>query len=317
MSRFTTRLMCAGRFFGPRGRISAWVAAALIVTFITSHAAGQADKNPLFLKPTRVDADKAFDLEVLSLRWSCGAAYSHITSARSGDRLNVRFLATENPQAVCPGVVQAYGPKVPVAALPAGRYDVHATLLLPCHVLPMPCDAPEQHERVGFLDVGKQAEADWFARPIAAAAGKPFELRILSDKYGNCHTSFDHKTLEIKDGRLVAAFVIKTDTTLICAMDLRPHGPAFQVEALPAGKYPVDVIETPACVYQTPACPWLPPEKTARTVDTLMVSGPTAVNAPAKGSAARGGARIVRGLVKGDGTRSKNVQGRTLAEEKP
>jgi hypothetical protein len=314
MAHFTTRLMDAGERRAWCGRLSV---SAVMLAFLVAYAAGQADKNPLFLKPTRVDADKAFELEVLSLRWSCGATYSHITSARSGNRLNVRFLATENPQAVCPGVVQAYGPKVPVTPLPAGRYDVHATLLMPCQVLPMPCDAPEKHERVGFLNVGKQAEADWFARPIATAAAKPFELRILSDKYGNCHTSFDHKSLEVKDGRLVAAFVITTDTTLICAMDLRPHGPAFQVEGLQAGKYPVDVIETPACVYQTPACPWLPPDMVARTVDTLVVSGSTMVNATAKGAVARGGARIVRGLVKQDGARSKNIQGRTLAEDKP
>lgn len=251
--------------------------AALIIAVLVAYAAGQTDRNALFLAPTRVDADKAFDLEVLSFRWNCGAVYDHIGSQRGGgSRLDIAFLVTENPQAVCPAIEKAYGPKVPVKALPAGRYDVHATLLLPCQVLPQPCDAPLRQERVGILTVGRQEAADWFASPAAAAAGRPFELRILSDRYGNCQTRFEHKSLAVRDGRIVASFVTQTDTGVVCVTDVRPHGPAFQVEALGAGRYPVDVIEIPACVYGTPVCPWLPPEMAARTVDTLVVGSASA-----------------------------------------
>jgi hypothetical protein len=313
MAHFTTRLMDAGDRRAWCGRLS--VSAAMLA-LLAAYAPGQTDRYALYLKRDRVDADKAFELEVLGLRWNCAATYSHITSARIGDSLNVRFLVTANPQVICPDQ-ELHGPKVSVAALPTGRYDVHAILLLPCHVLPMPCDAPEKHERVSFLYVSNLAEAEWFATPITTAAGKPFDLRIRNDKYGTCHTSFDHTSLEVKDGRLVAAFVITTDTTLTCVRDYRPHGPTFHLEGLQAGKYPVDVIETPACVYQTPACPWLPPDMVARTVDTLVVSGPTMVSAAAKGAEARSGARIVRGLVKQDGASSKNIQGRTLVEGKP
>ena len=45
--------------------------AALVIAVLVAYAAGQTDKTALFLQPTRVDADKAFDLEVVSFRWSC------------------------------------------------------------------------------------------------------------------------------------------------------------------------------------------------------------------------------------------------------
>lgn len=289
--------------------------AALIVAVLVAYAAGQTD-NAISLKPTRVDADKAFDLEVLSMRWSCGATYSYIQSAQSGtsNRLNVNFLVTEDPVAICPAILKPYGPKVPIKALPAGRYDVHVGLLLPCHVLPQPCEAPMKVERVGFLTVGPEAGADWFASPVTRPSGKPFDLRILSDKYGNCHTSFGHESLEVKDGRLVASFVINTDTTVFCIVDIHPHGPTFRVEALPAGKYPVDVIEIPACVYQNPACPWLPPQMVARTVDTLVVSGTTGIIASGK-DGKRSRAHFDRShlkLTEPSGTRTLDLQGRVL-----
>jgi hypothetical protein len=162
-----------------------------------------------------------------------------------------------------------------------------------------------------------RAEAEWFASPVSAAAGKPFDLRILSDRYGNCQTKFEHKSLAVRDGRLVAAFVIVTDTAVVCITDIRPHGPAFPVEALPAGRYPVDVIEIPACVYREPICPWIPPELAARTVDTLVVSGTGAFSLPERGPAARAGTRLERGRVKGDGMRTRSLQGRFLGKDEP
>lgn len=292
--------------------------AALIIAVLVAYAAGQTDK-AILLKPTRVDAGKAFDLEVLSLRWSCGATYTHVGSARSGGRLVASFLVTEDPAAICPAILRPYGPKVPVQALPAGRYDVHASLLMPCQVLPQPCDVPLRVERVGFLTVGPHETAEWFASPVAAPAGRPFDLRILSDRYGNCQTRFEHQSLAVRDGRVVASFVITTDTTLICAVDIRPHGPGFAVEALPAGKYPVDVIETPACVHQTPVCPWLPPEEVARTVDTLVVTGTSGIVASEKGGL-RARARFDRGRLRIEepsGTRTSDLQGRILDPELP
>lgn len=294
--------------------------AALIIAVAIAYASGQTDRNALFIKPSRVDADKAFVLEVLSFRWNCGATYSHIESAAAAGRLDIRFAVTENPAAICPAIEKPYGPKVPVKALPAGRYDVWATPLLPCQVAPQPCEVPEKPERAGILTVGRQADADWFVSPAATAAGKAFDLRILNERYGNCQTSFDHESLAVRDGRIVASFVIRTDTTLVCIVDIHPHGPAFHVEALKAGKYPVDVIETPACIYEKPVCPWLPPDLVARTVDTLLVTGTNAALASGRDLAHRPAVRLERGRLrigKSAGAETRSLHGRILGPVLP
>lgn len=172
------------------------------------------------------------------------------------------------------------------------------------------------------------ADADWFVLPSAIAPDRDFELRILSDRYGNCHTRFTHGTLSVQDGKIMATFLVETDTSLVCVVDIHPHGPAFPMSGLRAGKYPVYVAEQPACLYGHPPCPWLPPESAARLVDTLTVSGVSALAVASEGPGAsaaagkrsatlsRGKVRLVRPDAHGAGRPEiRTLSGRLLGEK--
>lgn len=262
--------------------------------FALALAAGAAE-DAFFVNPSRVDAGKAFALEVLSYRYNCGTRFSDLSFSRDGARIAVRFVARENPAALCPAIEKPWGPKFDMPALAAGRYRVFATPLLPCQVGTPACEIPEREEDAGILTVGSQANADWFIQPSTVAPSRAFNLRILNDRYGNCQTSFTHVSHTVLDGKITANFVIVTDPSVICIVDIHPHGPSFEVGALKAGRYPVLVIETPGCIYDKPPCPWLPPAMVARPVDTLVVASGTTAAAPAPRPAKRGRAGLARG----------------------
>lgn len=256
---------------------------ALAIALALAYASGQAthpDRDAFFLDPSRWDANASFKLDLLSYRYDCGVTYSDHSVNRQGNRVDLRFVAHPKPDAACPLIDKPYGPSFPMPALPAGRYDVHATALAPCQVGNPVCLLPERTERVGILTIGRVADADWFIQPVSVPAGKAFDLRILSDRYGNCQTSFSHVSHSVADNRIRATFVTTTDTNVVCIWNQSPHGPAIKVEPLKAGRYPVDVIEAPSCAYKQPICPWLPPDKVARVVDTLVVTGASSLDRP-------------------------------------
>jgi hypothetical protein len=252
-----------------------------------------------FPSPNRVEAGQSFALRILSYRYNCGTEFSHASFTRDGDALDFRFVARENPAAVCPAVIAPFGPSFDMPALPEGRYHLTATALQPCLVAPQPCEIAEKREDAGVLTVGRP-DSGWYVSPATVPANRDFTLRILSDRYGSCQTSFSHQNLVVQDGKMVATFVIETDLQRVCIHDVRPHGPAFQVQALEPGKYPVHVIEAPACAYRQPICPWLPPELTAVLVDTLVVTSGTSLGAhPHPGARANGGRAPLSHLSRG------------------
>lgn len=240
------------------------------------------DRYALFLQPSIAEAGAAFTLKIRSFRYDCGVTYANRAYSRTGNRIAVRYVPTEKKGAICPAIDAPYGPDFDAPALPAGRYEVYATPLAVCQVKEPPCDLAEREERVGILTVGKPEDADWFIRPSTVQAGKDFDLQILSEKYGNCHTSFTHTSLATQDNRIGATFVIETDPTIECIVDIHPHGPSFPVKGLKAGLYPVTVVQMPACAYEKPICPMVPPMP--RVVDTLVVTGTMDVT-PGNGSA--------------------------------
>lgn len=173
-----------------------------------------------FPSPGRADAEGPFTLKILSYRYNCGTEYSHAAFRRDGDVLDFRFVAKENPAAVCPANIAPYGPSFEMPALPAGRYHLAATALHPCLVAPQPCDVVEKREDAGVLTVGR-SDSGWFVSPAAAPAKRDFTLRILSDRYGSCQTSFSHQNLVVQDGKMVATFVIETDPQRVCIQDVQ------------------------------------------------------------------------------------------------
>lgn len=279
-----------------------------MVLLLAGLAAGQYDTQALHLQPSRVDADKAFSLQVLGYRWVCGSTFTHSALARTATGLAVRFLPNPPSEPICQALIPL-GPRFEVPALPAGRYPVHATVLLPCQVAASPCEVREMVERVGILTVGKPESADWFINPGTVMPGRKFTLQMLSHRYGDCQTSFDRLSLSVEGGRLVAGFGTRTDTGRVCIQDSRPHGPGFLVEGLPAGRYPVDVLE--------------PPSQAARTVDTLYVANflvPTAVQAgplPREGRPDRlraGGGLYLGPFLSPPGSGGIDLQGRVHRE---
>jgi hypothetical protein len=282
----------------------------------SAESAAQGPSEAFFPSPARAEAGKPFALGIMSFRYNCGTEFSHASFTRQGDALDFRFVARENPAAICPAVIAPYGPSFHLPALPAGRYRLTATALHPCLVAPQPCEIAEKREDAGILTVGR-ADSGWFISPASTPAKRAFTLRILSDRYGSCQTSFSHQDLAVQDGKIVATFVIETDTQRVCVLDERPHGPAFQVQALEAGKYPVHVIEAPACAYRQPICPWLPPEMTAALVDTLTVtSGSSLAGHPHPGARAPAGrAHLSRGILHVSPRGSAGAEGAALPHD--
>lgn len=282
-----------------------------LVALLSGLAAGQYDTQALFLQPSRVDADRAFSLQVMGHRWVCGTTFTHLSLARNGSRISVRFQPNPPSEPICQALIPQ-GPEFAAPALPAGRYDVYATVLLPCPITPQPCDIPEMVERVGILTVGKPESADWFINPATVMPGRKFTMQFLNHRFGSCQTSFDRQSLTVQDGRLVAAFGTRTDSGRVCIQDTRPHGPGFPVEGLPAGRYPVDVLE--------------PPAQVARTVDTLWVTSfliPTTIQAglPARdqrmGSQRVGGGWYLAPILAGSRTGWIDLQGRAFRDQGP
>lgn len=237
---------------------------------LAAAASAQGERNAIAFFPLRAEANAAIaPLTVQSYRWNCGHTFTDKTAARNGSRIDVRFAVHENPTAICPAVDRPYGFEIGVNGMPEGRYEVWATPLIPCQVLPNPCERAEIPERMGVLTVGKPREGDWFALPGSVKAEQAFDLRILNHRYGSCHDRFRHAASHVSEGVIHATFTVERDTGHVCITDEFPSGPTFKLAGLKAGRYPVSVTLMPACAYFPQPCPMIPP--IARVIDTVHV----------------------------------------------
>jgi hypothetical protein len=226
------------------------------------------------ISPAEVEAEKAFALKLLSPDFGCNIDYLLTASRVQDGKITLTFLDKPNPLVRCAPLEKMYGPEYQLPGLKAGTYEVWAERLPACaeqgcKMLPIP-------EPVGKLSVKSvAARKGWFLKPREVKAGAPFALNVVNNEYGNCNTSFDHTSLVVQDNAIKVSFVIVNNPDHVCVMDLRPHGPAFNVSALKTGLYPVYVNVLPGCIFSEPRCLIMPPEFPTVASDTLVVVSQT------------------------------------------
>jgi hypothetical protein len=129
----------------------------------------------------------------------------------------------------------------------------------------MPSDA-------GELVVTGQATGkdNWYLKNNEVLASQKFTLQILNQKYGNCQTGFSNQSVNVSADAISVQFLITTDPKVVCIMDVRPHGPTFEMAPLKLGKYPIYITELLPCEVKAPFCAV---DRIQPTVsDTLIVS---------------------------------------------
>lgn len=93
----------------------------------------------------------------------------------------------------------------------------------------------------------------FFLSPTHAPAKQGFRLEIDSYRYA-CNASFSHQTISVGKGRIDVGFVTEYKMGVMCVANPPPKGPAFDVPALPAGRYEVYASDRPACLVAPQPC---------------------------------------------------------------
>ena len=215
---------------------------------LTVLAEGKSEYN---INPTSAAEDKDFELSLLSYQFNCGTTFDNLSVGGSGSEIILNFLDHEKADVACPAIYRPYGPTFKIGALKAGSYKVRAYRLPACH----PCEMMGQTTDVGTLTItGGNDRSGWFLKQREVMAGKAFTLQLLNEAYGNCQTSFSHKSIGASGGVITASFLAETDPNIVCITDIRPHGPAFDMAALNVGVYPVYVNQLLECQVTAPFC---------------------------------------------------------------
>lgn len=203
------------------------------------------------INPAGAAAGKDFELSLLSYQFNCGTTFDNLSVGGSGSEIILNFLDHEQTGIACPAIYKPYGPTFKIGALTAGSYQVKAYRLPACH----PCKMMGETTDVGTLTItGGNDRNGWFLKQRETMAGKPFTLQLLNQAYGNCQTSFSHKSITASGGIITASFLAETDPNIVCITDIRPHGPAYEMAALNVGVYPVYVNQLLQCQVTAPFC---------------------------------------------------------------
>ncbi len=233
------------------------------------------------ISPKTALSDASFPIDLLSYGFNCGSRFSHLQATVNGDEIVLSFLAEQDSTAICPLIFRAYGPSYILPALNPGKYKVYASALAPCMVQVPSCKMAVPLELVDTLVITKNNKP-WFITPKAVPAKSAFTLKLLSNTYGSCQTSFSYNALEVQSGNINLSFVIENHPDNVCIADLRPFGPSFESTALNDGIYPVYVNVMQACEFAKPQC--LPPKVAPQLIDTLIVSSGVAIFKNGKGT---------------------------------
>jgi hypothetical protein len=224
------------------------------------------------INPGTVYAGKDFELNLFSYSFNCATTFDSLAVNVVGEVITLSFLDHVKPGSVCPDIYKPYGPTYKVPGLKAGTYKVKAyrhPACLPCKMLGETVDA-------GTLIVkGDVVRSGWFLKNSETPAEKPFTLQLLNNDYGNCQTSFSHKTVSNQGNGIYTSFLVETNKDHVCIVDIHPYGPDFDMQGLKAGIYPVYATELLACQVTAPFCAIKTP--VPNPFDTLVVTKALAV----------------------------------------
>lgn len=220
------------------------------------------------LSPGTVSADQAFNLDVLSYRYSCAHSYANHSAVVNAGRIDLSFTSTVDPRVLCPAIYKPYGPTFRMPALAEGKYRVFVNLLLPCHVGATPCKAAIQVEEAGTLVVGPQGKITYVIDPSTVRAEQDFTLNLLSPDF-TCNLEYLRTASRVQDGRITLTFLDKANPLVRCIPEKKMYGPAYKLAGLKAGTYEVWAERLPACVEQ--GCKILPvPELAGKLTVTAV-----------------------------------------------
>lgn len=232
------------------------------------------------IDPAQVAAGQDFSLNLLSTYFHCNIDFTYLASRVQDGRITLTYLDKANPVRLCLDDKGLYGPAYKMTALKAGTYEVWAERLPACveqgcKILPIPVLA-------GKLVVaeGPYARKGWFLKNREVKAGAAFNMGVVSNDYGSCNTEFANTSLVVQDNQIRVSFSIKSIPDRVCIVDIRPHGPTFQVQALKAGRYPLFVQVMPACLFTEPRCELIDIPPIPVPVDTLIVSQSLSLGGP-------------------------------------
>ncbi|MEO7957693.1 MAG: hypothetical protein ABIW76_13480 [Fibrobacteria bacterium] len=230
------------------------------------------DKVTYVIDPTQVEADQDFILNLLSPQFGCNIDYLRTASRVQDGKITLTYLDKPNPLVRCAPSKPMYGPAYKIRGLKAGSYEVWAERLPAC--VEEGCKMASIPELVAKLVVmpTNAVRKGWFFNPREVKSGIPLSLKVVNNEYGNCNTEFDHTSLVVQDNGIHVSFVIVNHPERVCVMDLHPHGPTFQMDALKPGRYPLYVSVMPACIYTEPRCLIGMPDTILVASDTLIVS---------------------------------------------
>jgi hypothetical protein len=220
------------------------------------------------INPIRTAPAKEFELSLLSYQFNCGTTFDNLSVNVLGNEITLTFLDHPSTKdSGCVAVYKPYGPTFKVPALKTGTYKVTSYRLPACY----PCKLVGETAPAGTLTVtGDVVRKGWFLKSAEALAEKPFTLQLLNYDYGNCQTSFSHKSISTQAGGIYTSFLIETRPDIVCIQDVRPYGPVFEMQGLKAGVYPIHVTEQIPCLVNPPFCDVMTPAPVL--FDTLIVT---------------------------------------------
>lgn len=197
------------------------------------------------LTPGTAAAGSTFELTVLSYRYNCGHTYSHQSVVVNEGQIDLSFIATADPKAICPAIYRPYGPSFKMPALKAGRYRVFMNLMQPCHL--DGCKMMIPREEAGTLAVTAEGEITYIVDPPSVAAGTAFVLNLLSPQFG-CNIEYSRQASSVQEGRITLTYLDKANPLIRCIPEKKAYGPAYRLSGLKAGTYEVWAVRLPACV---------------------------------------------------------------------
>lgn len=226
----------------------------------------------LTVTPNPVAAGKAFTLTLNGLLTDCNTVFTRESVTVAENRINLSYVANtffivDTPFVIqkdttlisrCPvfsqnqhgdALIPPYsaGPTFKMPALKAGTYEVWATSMYECLYAAQPCDIAVKSVSAGKLTVLADGQIQYSITPTSAAAGKDFEISLLSYQF-NCGTTFDNLAVHVAGDTLILAFLDHEKAGVICPAIYKPYGPTFKIPALKTGSYKVKAARLPACM---------------------------------------------------------------------
>ena len=231
----------------------------------------------LSVSPNPAPANKAFTLTLNGVTATCNTVFSRESVSVYSNRVDLRYTAESRiiidppiidvqPAKDIPPICPVYadpqpagGPIIeppamlnaPTFQMPAmkpGKYEVWATAIPACAYSKPACLIKIAPVAAGTLEVTEGISGiTYTVTPSAAAAGKEFELHLLS--YGfNCGTTFDNLSVDVTGNVITVSFLDHEHAGIMCPAIYMPYGPTFKIPALSAGTYKVKAYRHPACL---------------------------------------------------------------------